>query len=504
MTETAVPGSPRLDLPVVRAATTQPVTTGSVTRGAGWATGGRLGAQLLQFLTGLALARLLAPADFGLLASVYVVTGLTVLLFDVGLSSALVYERDLRQEDLSSAFWVNALGGLAFIAVLVALGPAVAAFFGEPRLAYLTPLAGLPFVLSLGVAHSALLTRSMRFKELALVEVLAAVVANGVTLGSALAGLGALALVTGPAAGSVALTVALWWRCRWHPTSFIAAASVRKLWRFSGGMLGFSLVNYVGRNTDNLLVGRFIGATGLGLYNRAYNLMLLPLQQVGGGVGRVVFPALASMGDDRDRVASAYRRTLRLTTAVTAPLLVGLAATAPALVPFLWGRGWTGAVVLLQVLCLAGIPQLFSSSEGWLYQSQGRTTLMSVMGLVSTVVGVLGIVIGLQWGVVGVAVGVLVTAYLFLPVNLHVACSIIGLPAWRVYADNAVTLSLAAAMGAVVWTVPSITGEDRTSGALLALQVPLGVLLYVGGLLLVRRRLMGEMTAALRAAIGRT
>lgn len=477
--------------------------TARLARGAGWATGGRLSSQLLQFLTGLALARLLLPADFGLLASVYVVTGLTVLFFDVGLSSALVYERDLREEDLSSAFWVNALGGLVFIAVLVALGPAVAAFFGDPRLTYLTPLAGLPFVLNLAVAHSALLTRSMRFKQLALAEVLAAVINNAVTLGAAAAGLGPLALVAGPAVGSAVLTVTLWSRCRWHPTSFITPASVRKLWRFSGGMLSFSLVNYLGRNTDNLLIGRFVGATGLGLYNRAYNLMLLPLQQVGGVLGRVVFPALASMGDDRARVSSAYRRTVRLTTALTAPLLIGLAAAAPALVPVLWGGGWTGAVGLIQVLCLAGLPQLFSSSEGWLYQSQGRTTLMSVMGLISTVVGVLGIVVGLQWGVTGVAVAVLVTAYAFLPVNLHVACSVIGLPAWRVYADNAVTLCLAAGMGAIVWGVPWVTGWDRTSGGVLALQVPLGVLIYAGGLFLLRRRLVDEVLAALRAARGK-
>lgn len=471
-----------------------------VTRGAGWAAGGRLTSQLLQFATGLGLARLLLPEDFGLLASVYVITGLTVLLFDLGLSSALVYQRDLREEDLSTAFWVNAFAGLFFVALLALLGPAVASFFGDARLVYLTPLAGLPFLLGLGVSHHALLTRNLAFKHLALAEVAAAVVNNAVTLTAAAGGLGVFALVAGPAVGSIVMTGVLWWLCPWRPTSFVTLGSVRKLWSFSGGMLTFSLVTYLGRNTDNLLIGRYVGAEALGFYNRAYNLMLLPLHQTGGAVGRVMFPALTSMGDDRARIASTYRRTMKVVTALTVPLLVGLAATAPSLVPFLWGEGWNGAVILLQVLCLAGIPQVFSASESWLYQSQGRTTLMSGMGLISTAVSVLGIVVGLRWGVVGVASGVLITTCVLLPLTMHVACSVIGLSSWRVYSDNAVTVALAAAMGCIVWLLPSVIDESRTSAISLLLQVSSGVLLYSVGILLLRRQLVADLLSVLRTA----
>lgn len=469
-----------------------------VASSASWSAAGRLGAQGLQFAAGLVLARLLFPEDFGLLASVYVITGLTLIFFDMGIGGAIVHQRRLDDRLLSTAFWFNALGGLVFVGLLVLAGPFVADFYGDERLRWITPLAGLSFVFALSVVHSALLQRELRFKPLAITEISTAVVANGVTIAAAAAGLGPYALVTGPPVQSLLTTVVLWRLTGWRPRSFFSPAAFRQLWAFSGGMLGFGVVNYAGRNADNLLVGRFVGAAGLGLYNRAYNLMLLPLQQVGGVLGRVMFPALSSMGDDLERVRAAYRRVLRTMSFVTIPLLVGMAATAPALVMVLWGDRWLGTVPLLQLLCLAGLPQALSSSEGWLYQSQGRTTLMFGMGLLSTGVGVVAVVVGLQFGVVGVAAGVLASSYLFLPVNLFVACRVIGLASWRVYADNAVTVVSAVLMGAGAWAVPLVLDVPRTTPWVLPVQVAVGAVVYLGLAGLLQRDLLRDLRSLRR------
>ena len=195
-----------------------------------------------------------------------------------------------------------------------------------------------------------------------------------------------------------------------------------------------------------------------------------------------MFPALTAMGDDLERVRSAYRRVLRLITVATMPVLVGMAASAPALVGVLWGSRWAASVPLLQLLCLAGLPQCLSSSGGWLYQSQGRTKLMFSMGIAGTIVTVTGIAVGVQWGALGVAWSILVTKYLFLPFDLGVACSTIGLGARLVYRDNAVTFLLALAMGGCVWALPLLLDVGRDTGWLLPAQVGLGVVLYVGGM----------------------
>lgn len=472
-----------------------------VATNAGWSAVGRLGSQTLQFLAGLALARLLLPADFGLLAGVYVVTGFTVIFFDMGLNGALVHRRELDEAVLGTAFWLNAFGGVVFVALMAAIGPLVADFYGDSRLRWITPLAGLSFALSLAVVHSALLQRDLRFKRLAIAEVGTAVVGNAVTIACAWAGMGAFALVTGPAVQSVLRTVTLWALAPWRPRRFISVAAMKSIWSFSGGLLGFTIVNYSGRNADNLLIGRFSGATALGYYNRAYSVMLLPLLQVGNVVGRVMFPALSLISGDRDRVQKAYRRALRLMTFLTMPILVGMAATAPALVKVLWGPGWEPAAPLLQVLCLAGLPQCLFSSEGWLYQSQGRTRLMFGMGVASSAAFLVGIVAGIHWGSLGVAVGILVVSYVFLPVNLRVACSTIGLRARVVYRDNAATFGFAVVMGLIVWAIPLLTGVARTTQWLLPVQVAAGLVVYGGLALGFQRSLLKDLTSLRRIPV---
>ncbi|GAB3464683.1 lipopolysaccharide biosynthesis protein [Kineococcus endophyticus] len=456
---------------------------------------GRTGAQALQFLAGLALARILAPADFGLLASVYVITGFTVLLFDMGLSAALVHQREVRQADYDTAFWLNALGGLVFIGVLAALGPFVADFYGDDRLTWITPLAGLGFALALNVSHAALLQRSMQFKKVAAIELSCAVLANAATLIGALSGMGAFALVLGPAVQGLAGTIITWTLVRWRPRGFISRPSVRRLWSFSGGMLGFSVVNYAGRNSDNLLIGRLLGATALGYYNRAYTLMLLPLQQISQVLGRVMFPALAAMQGDRERLQGAYRRVILVMTAVIMPVLVGMAAVADGLVPLLWGDQWLLAIPLLQVLCLAGLPQCLSNSEGWLYQSQGRTQTMFRVGLVSTLLTVIAIVIGLRWGALGVAVALLAKFWLWQPVGFHIACSTIGLKARRVFLDIVPPLAASAVMGGVAWAIPWALDVPRQDVFWLLVRVAVGAGLYVGCLALFGRRVLGEIVS---------
>lgn len=472
-----------------------------VVKSVGWSAMGRTGTQVLQFAAGLALARLLVPADFGLLASVYVITGFTVLLFDMGLSSALIHQKVLRQEQLNTAFWLNALGGIVFVGVLAALGPLVADFYGDARLTYITPLAGLSFALALNVSHSALLQREMAFKKISVIELVCALLGNITTVCCALAGMGPLALVTGPALQAVATTISMWLVVRWRPTGFIDRPSMRQLWRFSGGMLGFSVVNYAGRNSDNLLIGRFLGASSLGYYNRAYTLMLMPLQQVGQVLGRVMFPALASMRDDLPRMRGAYRRTITTMTALTMPVLVGMAAVSDGLVPLLWGDQWLASIPMLQVLCLAGLPQCLSSSEGWIYQSQGRTNLMFKVGVVSTVFTVAAIVIGLHWGTIGVAIAVFVKMWAWQPVGFHIACGTIQLKARRVFLDILSPLLISLVMGGAVWVLPFVVGARRDSPAVLLVQVLVGVVIYVVCLRVFSPRIFSEILSVAPARI---
>jgi O-antigen/teichoic acid export membrane protein len=453
--------------------------TGTVARGISWVALGKIGGQVLQFASGLVLARLLTPADYGIIASVAVVFGFTMLLFEMGLGAALVHLRDATEADFSTAFWINALGGVVFAVVLTALAPVVAAFFSQPQLLYITPILALTYTFSIGVCHRAKLDRQLKFRGIAMMDMAAAGLGLVTSIILAAAGTGPVALAIGPVVQSAALSIMLWIAVPWRPRRLFRRDSARRLWEFSGGQLGFNVVNYWGRNADNLLVGRFLGAAPLGFYNRAYNLMLLPVQQVSQVLGRVMFPALAAMQDDHLRVANAYRRALRIINVISVPALVGMAATAPGLVPLLWGPAWNDTVPLLQVLSIAGVPQCMGASVGWLYQSQGRTGLMFRAGAAFSALGVVAMVVGLHWGVMGVAVAVLAREWVTLPISLTIAGGLVGLTARRVIADNLLTIGIAAAMGAVVWFLPTVAGLDRDAGWVVGVQVVAGVATYV-------------------------
>lgn len=476
----------------------------AVTGGAGWLAGSRLGGQVLQFAAGIILARLLTPTDFGLVASVYVITGFSVLFFDLGLSNALVQISRPTREDENTVFWVNALGGVVFALLIALMGPLIADAFGQPRLVRLAPLAALPFMLSVGVVQSATLLRALRMRGLAVIELSSTLVGFVVAVAAAFAGFGVYSLTLAPIVTAALISVLLWRVSPWRPTGFISWPSARRLWAFSGGALGFNVVNYWGRNADNFLVGRFLGAAELGFYGRAYNLMLLPVSQVSQVLGRVMMPALSGIKNDHARAARGYTRAVTLVDAMAVPILVGLAATAPALVPLLWGPRWVPTVPLLQILSVAGIPQCALASVGWIFQSQNRTGLMFRVGAASSGVGVIMMIVGLHWGVDGVAYAVLIRAWLSLLPELYFACRLIQLRA-RAVLRRIVGVNVAGGlMLGAVWAVPPVAGLDRTRIAALGLQVLAGLVVYPVALRLIDREVFAEIGRGARSVVRRT
>lgn len=474
--------------------------SGRVVRGASWTAFNRLTGQAVQFAAGLVLARLLTPNDYGTMASIYVITGFAVMFFELGLGSVVVALRDPSDRDLSTVFWLNALAGVAFTLLLAASGPLVAAFFGDPQMASLTPLTGLAFLFGIGGVHNGLLQRALRFRAASLIGLVATSSGIIATVVLALLDLGVYALVLGPVVASILYSALSWAAVPWRPKHFISRESLPRIWRFSGGQLGFNIVNYWGRNGDNFFIARFVGPMSLGLYNKAFSLMLLPVQQVSQVLGEVMFPALAAMGGDHERVARGYRRAVSLINVATVPILIGMAAVAPGLVPLLWGNQWLGTVHLLMILCFAGVPQCLTTSVGWLFLSQQKTGLMFRVGLVSSVVEVLMIVVGVfTAGATGVAVAVLVHAWTALPPTLHFACRLVGLRARTVLLGNLRIFASSAVMFAVVWWIPALVGVERSTVWVTAVQIVVGAVVYLGlGRVLLRNELSELLNTLLR------
>jgi len=371
--------------------------------GLSWTAFSQVAKQATNVIVSLVLARLTGPGAYGLIGMVTIFTGFASLFVDLGLGSGLVQRAELKEEHIGAVFWVNFLAG-AFLAGLMALcAPLAAEFYREPAITLIMRVSSLGFVLgAIGTVQSAMLTREMRFRELAKIDVTATALSGVLGVAAALSGLGVWSLVTQTLAQSCTKTAGLWYLSRWRPRTAPRFAGIKDLAHFSGHLFVYNVFNYWVRNLDNLLIGRFVGNNALGLYSRAYQLMLLPVQQITGVSGNVLFPAMSSVQHDLARVRSIYLRAISAMHLVAAPMYCGLFAVADTFVLAVLGAQWLAAVPLLRILCIVGFFQPVGSSTGWIYMALGRSDIMMKWGIFSGVLYIAGFFVGLKWGLVGV------------------------------------------------------------------------------------------------------
>jgi PST family polysaccharide transporter len=238
----------------------------------------RLCAQGMVFLLRIAslivLSRLLSPKDFGLVNMVAVFTTLLFLLRDFGLSAASVQQSTVTQEQISGLFWINIMIGTAIWLLAVAFAPAVANFYGEPRLYGVTVvLAGSFFFNAVGVQHSALLQRQMRFNTLALINMISSASAVIIGIAGAMAGYGYWALVAMSLTSPLTSTLGFWLATGWVPSRPYSWAGIGSLIRFGSGLTLTSMLVYIGYNAEKVMIGRLWGAEAIGIYGRGYQII---------------------------------------------------------------------------------------------------------------------------------------------------------------------------------------------------------------------------------------
>lgn len=350
------------------------------------------------------MARLLSPADYGLVGMVVFFTGFIAIFKDLGLSVATIQKSELSSDQVSTLFWVNVVVSVVLTGLTVILAPFISWFYGDPRLLAVTVITGLGFVLGgLTVQHEALLRRQMRFLSVALIVLLSIIVGYFVGIYMAWRGFRYWALVYSQLAVLMTNAVGVWMVCRWRPSLPKRGSDVRSMIAFGRNFTGFSVINYFSRNLDSLLLGKVWGATQLGLYNRAYQLMTLPIDQVNEPITSVAIPALSRMKDDERRYRLAYLRMLEKIAMFTMPSVAFMMATSDWIVQVVLGPQWSATSRIFLLLGITGLFQPIANTTGWLFLTQGRSRDMLTWGFISGPITVASILLGLPWGAVGVA-----------------------------------------------------------------------------------------------------
>lgn len=340
--------------------------------GALWSIGRESVTQLLGIPTTVVLARVLSPADFGIAAAATVFTLLGKRLGNMGLNTALVRMKEVREEHRASVFVVNMVVGLATWAILMVSAPWIGSFYRDDRVSAALRLASTIFLVNFfGAVEHAALQRDMKFKQIAIVEWTYPAVAMPVSLGMAWAGWGYWSLVAGQVIASIATTGTKVYFGRWRPSLAVTRRGLVETLPFGMGIYAKRLLTYAGENLDSLIVGGLFGVTSLGYYDKAFNAADNLSNRMGFG-SAAMFRIFAIIQEDRARLVRAYSKAVLAGTITTLPVFAGLIVAAHEFIVVVFGQKWLPAVVPFQFLCAAGALRIVTSYASAAVQANGQ------------------------------------------------------------------------------------------------------------------------------------
>lgn len=388
----------------------------------------------VQVVSVVILARLLTPEDYGLLAMVLAIIGVGEIIRDFGLSSAAIQAPDLSRVQRDNLFWINSAIGLVLAAAVFSGAPVLAALFGESELIPIAQVLASTFIFNgLATQYRANLTRDLQFVKLAVTDVVAPVIALIVAIAAAVAGAGYWALVVQQITQVVVLLCFVVVFGRWLPRLPRRTAPMSGLLRFGWNIVASQLVGYLSNNVDTLLIGIRFGAAPLGLYNRGFQLLMTPLNQIRSPLTTVALPVLSRLRDDDNRFSDFVARgQIALGYSLVAVLGLVISAAEPISAVFL-GDQWLSVAPILRLLAIGAIFQTLAFVGYWVYLSRGLTGYLFRYSLVSAAIKVTCIVVGSTWGVVGVAAGYALAAAIEWPISIWRLSRITVFPARRLY-----------------------------------------------------------------------
>jgi PST family polysaccharide transporter len=391
-----------------------------VASGLAWTLVGTWGRQAIDMLVFLFLARLLAPAEIGLMALAMVFVLFAQLLVDQGMGDALVQRREITPIMVDTAFWVALLTGVTLTASVFLLSGPIAALLDQPGLQPILQAVSPLFTLAaFTTIQIALLRRQLAFRSLSVRALVASAGGGIVGVALALAGAGVWALVAQQLASAVFSVLTLWWITDWRPSFHASRQEFRGLFGFGIHIVGTDLITYLSRNVDNLLVGAVLGPTELGLYVVGYRILTATQTVLVQVTRKMTFPIFSRLQDDRDRMRRAYNRMTRAAASVILPGYLALAVVAPELIVVLFGDKWERSGPVAAILLLIGPVVAVQALSFALLNAVGRPDISFRFRVLLTAVTVGAFVLAVPYGIEAMATAYVVPAYLLLPLNLR-------------------------------------------------------------------------------------
>lgn len=383
-----------------------------------WATG--LADFVLRIGSTAILARLVLPAEFGLVMMVMAVTAIADQFRDLGLSSATVQRKEISHEEVSNLFWVNVLAGVVITSIVCAMSPLVSLYYKEPRLTVLTCVLATNFIWGgLLVQHQALLTRQLKLGYTSGIRLSSSFLSTILAIFLAWKGMGCWALVWREVARNVMLAVGMWFCMPWVPGLPSWKTDIRGLVGFGAHLSAANILTTISSTADRFFLGRYWGAGPVAMYRQAYQLLVVPMDQLLSPLYNVTNPGLCLLQTDELRFRRFFLKVLTVACIACMPLSLFVAVYATEITRVVLGRHWMDCTQILLVLSLGTFIKSPVTWSEHVLIARGRSQVFMLLNIANSVVVILLMAIGVRWGVIGIAFADVTATYLFTAPRLY-------------------------------------------------------------------------------------
>ncbi len=437
-----------------------------------WKFAERIGAQSVNLIVSIALARILSPEDYGAVALITIFITICNVFVEHGFGTALIQKKDADDLDFSSVFYCNILVSTILYIIIFLLSPLIASFYGMPELTLIIRVLGISILIAgLKSIQNAYVSRKMIFKKFFISTSVGTIGSAFIGIWMAYHGYGVWALVTQQLFNTTVDTLMLWITVRWRPILKFSMQRIKELFRFGWKMLCSALIETIYNELYGLAIGKIYNSESLAYYNKGNQFPNIITENINGSISSVMLPALSNEQEDKNKVKSMMSRAIKTSSFILFPMMVGLAVVAEPLVRLLLTDKWLPAVPLMQLLCFSYIFWPIHTINLQAISAMGRSDIYLKLEIIKKVIGVIALIISCPFGVTVMVIMKIVTSVISTFINSYPNKKLLNYSFKEQLKDILPAFFISMVMGAIIFIMGKIID--------VALMTPLKLFLYL-------------------------
>lgn len=408
--------------------------------------------QVISFIVSIILARLLLPAEFGLIAMLGIFISLGTTLINSGLTQSLIRTQDVDEEDFSTVFIFNLIGSLFIYGVIFVTAPVIATFYKQELLTSIIRVYSITFIINaFSAIQTTRLNKKLDFKTQMKVSIPSLIIGSTVGILMALNNYGVWSLVWSAVIQSLLATIQMWYWTKWKPIWAFNWEKFNYHFHYGVKLMFSGVLDTIFTNAYAVIIGKFFVPAQVGFYNRADSLQMLPAGSISTIITKVSFPLFAAIQNDDERLKSVFKRIMKMVIFLVTPTLVLMAVLAEPLFRLLFTEKWLPAVPYFRILCINGILYPIHGYNLQILNVKGRSDLFLKLEIIKKILVVIVILISFQFGIYGLLLGSVTTSILCFFINAYFSGKFINYTAWQQTKDLLPIIVLSAVIGLIIY-----------------------------------------------------